>query len=46
MKAYDVIFDEAIGNYGLFRSSQAKSLGISEAAVMANAIVGQTAEGR
>lgn len=34
MNAYDVIFDEAIGNYGLFRSSHAKSLGISEAAVL------------
>ena len=34
MKAYDVIFDEAIGSYGLFRTSQAKSLGISDSAVL------------
>ena len=34
MSAYDVIFDEAIGNYGLFRTSQAKGLGISNATVL------------
>ena len=34
MKAYDVIFEEAIGYYGLFRTSQAKSLGISNSAVL------------
>lgn len=34
MKSYDTIFDEAIGNYGLFRSSQAKSLGISGSAIL------------
>lgn len=34
VKAYDMIFDEAIGYYGLFRSSQAKSLGISGSAVL------------
>lgn len=34
MKAYDAIFDEAIGYYGLFRSSQAKSLGISGSAIL------------
>ena len=34
MTAYETIFEEAVGNYGLFRSSQAKRLGISEAAVL------------
>jgi predicted transcriptional regulator of viral defense system len=34
MNAYDIIFDEAIGNYGLFRSSKAKSLGISGSAIL------------
>ena len=34
VNAYDVIFDEAIGNYGLFRTSQAKGLGISNATVL------------
>lgn len=34
VKAYDAIFDEAIGSYGLFRSSQAESLGISGSAIL------------
>jgi len=34
VKAYDIIFDVAIGYYGLFRSSQAKSLGISSSAIL------------
>ena len=34
MSAYDIIFDEAVGNYGLFHTSKAKSLGISEATIL------------
>ena len=34
MTAYDTIFDEAIGYYGLFRTSQAKGLGVSGSAVL------------
>ena len=29
MTAYQAIYDEAIGNYGLITSAQAKALGIS-----------------
>ena len=34
MTAYDIIFEEAIGYYGLFRTSQAPSLGVSGSAVL------------
>ncbi len=34
MKAYEKIYEEAIGNYGLFRTSQAKQLGISKIALL------------
>ena len=34
MSAYNTIFDEAIGYYGLFRTSQAKGLGVSGSAVL------------
>ena len=34
MSAYDTIFDEAIGYYGLFRTSQAQSLGVSGSAIL------------
>ena len=34
VNAYDIIFDEAIGNYGLFRTSQAQGLGVSGSAIL------------
>ena len=34
VSAYDTIFDEAIGYYGLFRTSQAQGLGVSGSAVL------------
>ena len=34
VNAYDTIFDEAIGYYGLFRTSQAQGLGVSGSAVL------------
>lgn len=34
VKAYEKIYEEAIGNYGLFRTSQAEQLGISKVAIL------------
>ncbi len=34
MTAYEKVYEEAIGNYGLFRTSQAKRIGVSNVALL------------